>query len=111
MPSHLQKSMLALSFGFLLMIWATQNAHAQSAPPPQCAPRAAVLQALADGYAESRRGIGIAGNSVVMEIFVNAETGTWTITATSPTGAMCLIASGSNFESVTEPAPAKGRPA
>ncbi len=114
MPPHLQKPLFALSFGFALWILATQNAMSQSAPPAQaaqCAPRAAVLSALADKYNEARRGIGMAGSVVVMELFSNAETGTWTIIATRPDGISCLVASGTEFEAVNDPAPAKGAPA
>ena len=108
MPSHLQTRLFALSFGFALLIFATQNAHAQVA---QCAPRTDVLTALATKYGEARRGIGIAGQNAVMELFVNPSTGTWTIIATTPDGKTCLIASGSNFEGTSDPAPAKGSPA
>ncbi len=108
MNPNLQKPFFALSFGFALLIFATQNAFAQTA---QCAPRPDVLAALADKYGEARRGIGIAGQNAVMELFVNADTGTWTMIATTPDGKTCLIASGSNFETVSDPAPAKGSPA
>ena len=94
MPDPLQKRLFVLSFGFALLIFATQNAQAQT---PQCAPRPDVLAALATQYGEARRGIGIAGQNVVMELFVNPSTGTWTFVATSPDGKTCLIASGSNF--------------
>lgn len=107
MPDPLQKRLFALSFGFALLIFVTQNAHAQT---PQCAPRPDVLTALATKYGEARRGIGIAGQNAVMELFVNPSTGTWTIIATSPDGKTCLIASGSNFEMTQDPAPAKGSP-
>jgi len=111
MRAPLDRPLFALSFGFVLLILATQNAHAQNAPSPQCAPRPAVLEALANGFGEARRAVGIAGQAHVMELFVNPETGTWTITATRPDGVMCLIASGSNFEQVQGSAPAKGSPA
>jgi len=107
MLTPLQKRLFALSFGFALLIFATQNAHAQSA---QCAPRPDVLAALATKYGEARRGIGIAGQNAMMELFVNPSTGTWTIIATTPDGKTCLIASGSNFEMARDPAPAKGSP-
>jgi hypothetical protein len=47
----------------------------------------------------------------VIEIFANAESGTWTITVSLPDGATCLVASGSNFETLSEELPAKGDPA
>lgn len=108
-PYHI-KSLFTLSFGFAALIVAVQNAHGQTPPPAQCAPRAEVVQALGQKYGEARRAMGIAGQSNVMEMFSNAATGTWTITATAPNGLMCLIASGSHLEFVTDPAPAKGSP-
>ena len=108
MPCNLQKHLFALSFGFTLLILATHNAHAQ---PAQCALRPDVLAALATKYGEARRGIGIAGQNAVMELFVNPATGTWTILVTTPDGKTCLIASGSDFEATRDPAPAKGSPA
>lgn len=120
MSPHLTKTFFTLSFGFAALIFAVQHAQGQTppaqahpaqTPPTQCAPRADVLQALGSKYGEARRAIGIAGQSNVMELFANPTTGTWTITATAPNGLMCLLASGSNLEFVTDPAPAKGSPA
>ena len=115
MSPHLSKTLFTLSFGFAALIFAVQHAHGQTplpqTPSSQCAPRADVLQALGSKYGEARRAIGIAGQTNVMELFANPETGTWTITATAPNGSMCLLASGSNLEFVTDPAPAKGSPA
>ncbi|MDZ7906223.1 MAG: hypothetical protein U5N55_10935, partial [Cypionkella sp.] len=108
---HMQKSLFTLSFGFAALLWATQHAVAQTPPAQQCGPREAVLMALAERYGEGRRAIGLAGTAHVMEMFTNAETGTWTITATTAQGMMCLIASGTGYEAVDEAAPAKGEPA
>jgi hypothetical protein len=43
-----------------------------------------------------------------MEVYAATGTGTWTIAITLPDGQMCLMASGSNFETVAEELPAKG---
>lgn len=77
---------------------------------PPCAPRDQVLAHLGSKYAETRRAIGIAGESTVMELFA-AESGTWTITVTTPEGMTCLVASGQGFEPVAEELPAAGDPA
>jgi hypothetical protein len=100
------KMMFAMSFGFALLIFATQNAFAA----PNCADRATVLNELAAKYRETRRAVGIAANSTVMEMFASADTGTWTLTVTTPDGTTCLVASGVGFEAVTEPLPASGDP-
>lgn len=78
---------------------------------PQCAPRDLVLSTLETKYGETRRSIGIAANNGVIEVFASAETGSWTITITMVDGLTCLVASGENFEVVTEELPAKGQPA
>ena len=103
----MEKMMFALSLGFAGLLLATHAALAT----PQCAPREQVLPVLQQKYAEVRQGIGLAGNTQVVEIFANAETGTWTITASRPDGLMCLVASGDHFEALAEPLPAKGDPA
>ncbi len=102
---------LALSLGFagLALAVFAQTAHAQAAPP--CGPRDQVVAHLGTKYAESRRAMGLAGNSAVMELFAADTTGTWTITVTTPDGRMCLVASGQGFEAVAEPLPASGDPA
>lgn len=102
----MSQQLFALSFGLAAVLAASQIAHSA----PQCDSREAVTSLLADRYNETRRAIGIAGQSAVMELFVAEETGTWSITVTLPDGQMCLVASGSNYEPVTE-APAKGDPA
>jgi hypothetical protein len=101
------KMMFALSFGFAALIFATQNAFAAN----NCADRAIVLNELATKYRETRRAVGIAANSTVMEMFAAADTGTWTLTVTTPDGTTCLVASGEGFEVINETLPATGDPA
>ena len=101
------QEMFALSFGLAAMLAAADIAHSA----PQCDSREAVIALLTDRYHETRRAIGIAGEAAVMELFAAETTGTWSITVTLPDGTMCLMASGSNYETVTEDLPAKGAPA
>ena len=103
----MEKLMFALSFGFAALILATQAGFAA----PQCAPRDGVLAALMQNYGETRRGIGIAGEAQVMELFASSATGSWTITVTLPDGTMCLVATGQAYESLTEALPTPGEPA
>jgi hypothetical protein len=103
----MSQQMFALSFGLAAMLAAADIAHGA----PQCDSRDAVTALLADRYGETRRSVGIAGQAAVMELFASDETGTWSITMTMPDGLMCLMASGSNFETVAEELPAKGDPA
>ena len=101
------QEMFALSLGLAAMLAAADIAHSA----PQCDSRETVTALLADRYGETRRAIGIAGQSAVMELFAAEATGTWTITVTLPDGRMCLMASGTNYETVTEALPAGGDPA
>jgi hypothetical protein len=103
----MSQQMFALSFGLAAVLAATQIAHSA----PQCDSREAVTALLADRYGETRRAVGIAGEAAVMELFAADSTGTWSITMTLPDGRTCLMASGSNFETLAEQLPAKGDPA
>lgn len=70
-----------------------------------CADRGRLMVQLADQYGETRQTIGMAGSGVI-EQFANAATGTWTLTITRPSGVMCIIGAGQNFERVDhDPAP------
>jgi hypothetical protein len=101
------QQMFALSLGLAGMLAAAQIAHSA----PQCDSREAVTALLADRYNESRRAVGIAGQTAVMELFAADATGTWSITMTLPDGRMCLMASGSGYQTLTEDLPASGDPA
>ena len=62
-----------------------------------CASRDDVLRSLTEKYGESRQGVGLAHNRALMELFASSETGSWTITVTTPDGKTCLVATGQNF--------------
>jgi len=70
-----------------------------------CAPREVVIERLASKYGERRRAIGVDQQGMVMETFSSAESGSWTITVTMPTGMTCLMASGQSFEAISDPPP------
>jgi hypothetical protein len=103
----MSQQMFALSFGLAAVLAAAEIAHSA----PQCDSREAVTALLAERYGETRRAVGIAGQSAVMELFASDDTGTWSITMTLPDGIMCLMASGLNYETVSEELPASGDPA
>ncbi|MEM6374359.1 MAG: hypothetical protein AAF727_16505 [Pseudomonadota bacterium] len=84
-------------------------AHAQQAR--NCGPRDLVLSRLAEGYGETRQSMGLGANNSVIEVFASDESGSWTITVTSPNGVTCLVASGQAFEELAEALPAKGKDA
>lgn len=70
-----------------------------------CGQRATVIERLADGWGERRQSIGLTANNSVMEMYANTETGTWTATVTHPNGVTCLVASGTNYETVSDALP------
>lgn len=103
--------MKLLLSGLALMTAATLTAPSAAAQGRQCAPRDAVVTRLAEGYGESRKSIGIGANNHVVEVFASEDSGTWTITVTSPTGLTCLVASGQAYEALAEGLPDTGDPA
>ena len=101
-------NLTALTAGALVYLAATTDLAAQSG---NCGPRKAVLERLAQGYGETRQSVGLGANNAVVEIFASDETGSWSITVTTPGGLTCLVASGQSYERVVEALPAKGNDA
>lgn len=99
-----KSKLTAATMGLGILVLAAGQLKAQT---QNCAPRETVIAKLTEDFSETRRAIGLAGNNAVVEIFA-AETGGWSIVATFPNGATCLIASGEAFEMMLEPLPAKG---
>ena len=95
------RHLFTLSLGFgLLLICATQVFG--QAQARQCGPRANVLMLLGERYGESRQSIGLGADNQVVEVYASTETGTWTITVTSPAGLTCLVASGQAYEALSD---------
>lgn len=67
----------------------------------QCADRDTLLSAISAQYGETRRSIALGQNNSVVEFFASNDTGTWTITVTTPAGMMCMVASGQAYEQIT----------
>jgi len=85
---------------------APQTALSQQAA--NCATRDKVVARLAQSYGETRQSVGLGANNAMVEVFASAESGTWTITVTTPRGLTCLVASGQAFETLAEALPASG---
>ncbi|MEP1930097.1 MAG: hypothetical protein ABJJ37_02315, partial [Roseibium sp.] len=103
---EMKHNVIAAALGFILI-----GAGAEAQNARNCAPRELVIDRLASGYGETRQSIGLGKNNAVIEVFASDETGTWTITVTSPNGQTCLVASGEAFEKMAEALPAKGQDA
>jgi hypothetical protein len=97
--------LLALSIAVAAAAVSAQQAQAQGRP---CGPRDAVVEGLARTYGETRRSAGIAANNGLLEVFASDETGTWTITVTTPGGPTCLVASGESYQSMADALPKPG---
>ena len=98
----MNKRLFQMTMGLGIMVLAAQQVQAQT---PNCAQRPDVLQRLAETYGETRRGIGMARQGTVMEVFASDDTGTWTITVTLPNGLTCLVAAGEAYETLAEALP------
>lgn len=72
---------------------------ASSANAQVCMLHDEIVSRLESGYQEKRSGFGAEARGGVFELFTS-DKGTWTIVATSPNGASCLVASGDNWEFV-----------
>jgi hypothetical protein len=98
------RDILAAFLGLGALLAATGPAAPQTAGT--CAMRQHVIDRLAAAYGETRQSIGLGANNQVVEVFASPETGTWTITVTTPNGLTCLVASGQAYETVAETAAA-----
>ena len=64
-------------------------------------PRAEVVKALGDRYAEQSVGLGIAQNGGVIELFTSKDGATWTLVLTMPNGLSRVVASGKSGMQLT----------
>ena len=67
----------------------------------QCGPRDRMAEALAESHGESVHVMGINNAGLLMELFGNLETGSWTALMTGPEGISCVATFGEGFEAVT----------
>jgi len=61
-----------------------------------CGDRADFVDKLKDSYAEKPVSVGLAANGSVIEVFT-AESGTFSILITQPSGVSCLVAAGEEW--------------
>lgn len=76
-------------------------AHAE---PERCGDRATITDRLKSGYGEEFAGGGLRNSESIYEVWMSAESGTWTILMTRPDGKSCVMAAGTNWR---ESLPAK----
>lgn len=75
----------------------------------ECGPVDSMTRQLEHRFGETSRGYGLSG-PVVVEVFANLETGTWTIVTHRPDGLTCAVAHGTDWDEPRE-APADTDPA
>jgi hypothetical protein len=85
--------MRKLALAAALMLATTAPVYAQA----QCGRLDQVYEVLSNKYDERRIGLGLAPQGIV-EVWVNSETGSFTILGVTPSGMACLLANGENFE-------------
>ena len=91
-------SILLLAIMAFLMLGSPAQAQAQA---PVCTDRNTVIDHLHKEYKEFQRGMGIANNGGVIELFfADDSTRTWTIIITMPSGVTCMIAAGESWENL-----------
>lgn len=81
-----------------------------SAQTANCSTREHVIGHLADRFGEARQSIGLAAGNRIVEMFASPDTGTWTLTMTTPDGRTCIIGAGQAWERVEEDVTPAGQP-
>jgi len=84
--------MFWLSMALAIML-ASMPVRAQQ---PPCGPSRQMYDHLSRAYGESRKYAGIAGQ-IIVELWVNDSTRSWTILTTRPDGQSCMSASGEEW--------------
>ncbi len=93
---------LCLSIAVAMFLLAATAFMAHPAAAQQAGvPRAEVVKALGDRYAEESVGLGIAQNGGVIELFTSKDGATWTIVLTMPNGLSRVIATGESWMQIT----------
>ncbi len=80
-------------------------AGAAQAQDAQCSEHEEMVRHLAENWGESRQSIALDASNSMVELYASPETGTWTLTLTTPDGPTCMIASGHAFELTAEALP------
>ncbi len=101
---------LTLGLGIGAILLSANQMHGQGRGEGRCGERAAIVEQLAEKYGETRQFIALTLARQVVELYASAETGSWTLLITFPSGESCLIGAGDAFELAPDLAPA-GDPA
>ncbi len=89
--------------GLLALTFSTSSTEAQVARTV-CGERDDIITALTDRFGETQRSWGMGPGNRIVEVYTSDETGSWTITITSPNGTTCLMAAGELWEDLVQEA-------
>lgn len=89
------------TIGFINLV-SPQPTYAQTT---QCMDRERGLAILGEQFGERAVGLGVVNERTILEVFVNAETGTWSVVMTDDTLKSCLVASGANWQDLVSNLP------
>ena len=78
------------------ILWATAGIVKAHHLQPVCEPTEAIRSILKANYGETREVIGLHGE-VMFEMWLNNETGSWSILLTGANGTSCLVLAGEAF--------------
>lgn len=73
-------------------------ANQQRPAPEACFPRISFTKMLANTLGQKKQVSGSAIQGMLMELFANPETGTWTFILVTPNGMACEIGAGTGFK-------------
>ncbi len=95
MTRTLRRPIFVMAALVIAALWFASAAQAQMA----CGTRDTVIEKLKGKYGEVRRGGGLAGPTVIFEIWASDNPPhTWTILKTTPNGLTCLMAAGESWQ-------------
>ena len=101
MPRILPASVLAATLSLAGVALAQEAPTGNRLP---CTSYDELAHQLGDRYKEAPVSAGLQANGNVLQVFASAETGTWTILSTAPTGLSCVMAVGKSWEIMDQPA-------
>ncbi len=89
---------LFLSLLFSIVLIGSVQANHEESEEPVCNSRNAFIEELGSVYNESAWFIGLINPFTGVELYVNEETGSWTLFKTNIQGGSCIIDNGYTFE-------------
>lgn len=82
----------------LALLLAATPALADEAAGLPCTRQDNLTTFLARTYGETPVSAGLQGNGQLLQIFVSADSGSWTAVSTDPAGLACVVATGRDWE-------------